>query len=86
MEWEQVFTILAGVIGTLYWARTEANSDRRQLQATIDANRLSAQASQELSTQQTNALIQGIRDDIREFHEAIRDFHGRLIAIESGKK
>lgn len=36
---------------------------------------------------ETNEILKGIREDIKEFHLAMRDFHGRLCSIEErGKK
>lgn len=53
MEWAQFLILIMTLGGLFLWNRSEANSDRRSMQATVDAIR-----------------------------EEIKDFHGRLVAIE----
>jgi len=59
-----VVAISATNIGLFLWARSESRSDYRHLEANIKAMEGS-----------TTAILQAIRDDIK-------DFHGRLCAIE----
>jgi len=57
MEWTQFFILIITLGGLFLWNRSEANSDRRAMQATVDA-----------------------------IKEEMKDFHGRLIAIEERRK
>ena len=60
-----VFIANAALILPLWlWNRSESRSDIRNIDSKIESNR-----------QETNAILQAIRDDIK-------DFHGRLCAIE----
>ena len=57
MEWTQFFILIITLGGLFLWNGSQANSDRRAMQATVDA-----------------------------IKEEIKDFHGRLIAIEERRK
>jgi len=60
-----VFIANAALILPLWlWNRSESRADVRNIDSKIESNR-----------QETNAILQAIRDDIK-------DFHGRLCAIE----
>lgn len=75
MEWVQFIIFFIGVFGLFIWNRAEARSDARHMDSKIDANRnLILEIHKE-----TNALIQVIRDDAK-------DFHYRLLEIERNKK
>ena len=83
VDWTQILTItlivvtnLGTVIG-LY-----LHTDRK-----IDENRETTNLMIEESRKESNEILKSIRDDIKEFHVAMRDFHGRMCAIEErGKK
>jgi len=68
MEWTQVLTIIASNLALFIWARTEANSDRKQLENIINADR------------------RDMLQILREMKEELKDFHGRLCAIEERNK
>ena len=64
MEWIQLILVLATFVTLFTWNRTESRTDARQMQQQIEANR-----------KETQALIEAIREDVK-------DFHSRLCIIE----
>ncbi len=68
MDWSQILTIIGSNLALFIWARTEANSDRKQLENIINADR------------------KDMLQIIREIKDEIKDFHGRLCAIEERGK
>ena len=64
MEWSQVVVVLVAFVGLFMWTRTESRADQRQMDQRLEAMQ-----------RETNALIEAIRQDIK-------DFHGRLCTIE----
>lgn len=86
MDWLQVLTILGSTGGLFFWARTEAKSDResnatdrRLMQASIEANRKEITALIESNRKETCCILEAIKDEIK-------DFHGRLCSIEAARK
>lgn len=72
MEWSQFILMLIAFVGLFVWNRTESRADIRHMDAKLESNRnLSLTIHKE-----TQELISAIREDIR-------DFHGRLCAIEN---
>jgi hypothetical protein len=71
--------IMATTLGTtipLYLhANSQMNANREEMNANIKAMR-----------EETNANIAAIREDISAIHEEMKDFHGRLCAIEERNK
>lgn len=57
MEWIQVFTIIASIIGLFLWTRAEANSDRRETQAILREDR-----------KYFLNIITEIKDEMKDFH------------------
>jgi hypothetical protein len=68
MDWTQVIALFLANAGLIGWFRAESRSDWRHLDSKIDAN-----------AKETRDLINAIHSDIR---EEMKDFHGRLCAIE----
>lgn len=72
MDWPQLLALIFGnaaiVIPLFVWNRTESRNDWRHMD-----NKL------EIYKSETNALIEAIRQDIK-------DFHGRLCEIEQKNK
>jgi hypothetical protein len=62
MEWYQVLTIIGANFALFFWLRTEANADRRQMQAESAADR-----------RDILGLIREIKDELREFHGRLCD-------------
>lgn len=61
----------AFIIPMFLWVRSEANSDRRETRA------IQAEDRKELIS-----LVRTIQEDVRAIQDEIKDFHGRLCAIE----
>lgn len=71
MEWVQFILFFIGVFGLFIWNRAEARSDARHMDTKLEAQR--------------NLIIsihQEGRQQIEAIHQEIKDFHGRLCAIE----
>jgi hypothetical protein len=71
MDWIQFAIFFVTVFGLFIWNRAEARSDTRHMDNQVKANTLLIFEVHK----ETVALIQGMREDIK-------DFHGRLCAIE----
>ncbi len=71
MDWIQFSLMFITFVGLFIWNRTESRADIRHMDAKLDSNRnLSIQIHNE-----NHDVIEAIRQDMR-------DFHGRLCAIE----
>lgn len=86
MDWTQFAVMFITFVGLFIWNRTESRADARHIDAKLESNRnLSMQIHKE--NQQTILVMQketqGMIDAIR---EDIKDFHGRLCAIEERNK
>lgn len=57
MEWLQVFTIIASIVGLFLWTRAEANADRRETQNILREDR-----------KDFLKLINEIKDEMKDFH------------------
>jgi uncharacterized membrane protein YccC len=57
MDWAQVLTIIGSNIALFIWARTESNSDRKQLENIINADR-----------KDMLQIIREIKDEMKDFH------------------
>ena len=75
MEWTQFIIMFLGMVGLFAWNRTEARADARHFDARLETART-----------ETNALIEAIRQDVKEFHQEMKNFHGRLCEIEERNK
>lgn len=96
-----VFIAMLGVLlpiaGMFLWNRAEANSDRQAISAKIDSN---AKDTRDMidanivlinsNMKETRDLIHSNMKETREvvnaIKEEIKDFHGRLCAIEANRK
>lgn len=67
MDWSQVATIFGANMALFLWATRQARTDFLHLDRKLEENR-----------KETNAIVQAIREDIR-------DFHDRLCAIEEAR-
>jgi len=79
-------TVILSMFGMFLWIRGEASQDRRHFEATISEDRRQSDAKIEHNVaslrnvidenaRETRSLIEAIRQDMR-------DFHGRLCALE----
>jgi len=78
MDWMQSLAIIGSnvamfisMITLIQWARTESRNDFHSLDTKIDANRV-----------ETHAMVNNMFNSIQ---AEIKDFHGRLCAIEEKK-
>lgn len=75
MDWVQFAIMFITFVGLFIWNRTEARTDARHMDVKLESNRnLSTQIHKE-----NRDLIDAIRQDMR-------DFHGRMCAIEERRK
>ena len=75
MDWTQFILFFIGVFGLFIWNRAESRTDVRHMDNKLESNRnLSIQIHQE-----NRQILEAIREDIKEFH-------GRLCALEEKNK
>lgn len=75
MDWAQFAIMFVTFVALFFWNRTENRADIRHMDSKLESNRnLSVQIHTE-----NQDLINAIRQDIK-------DFHGRLCAIEEKNK
>lgn len=86
MDWIQVLTIagtniamFVSMVGLLLWFRSEARQDWKYLDEKVDANHRETLCIIESIRKETLSITDAIRQDIK-------DFHGRLCAIEERRK
>jgi hypothetical protein len=72
MDWIQVLTIIFGNLGIFLWIRTESRNDMREFSADM-RNDMKIFSSE-------------IRQWKEEINHEMKDFHGRLCAIEERNK
>lgn len=75
MDYIQFATIFLTFIGLFIWNRTEARTDNRHMDAKLESNR----ALSESMHRENKELIIAVSESIQ---REIKDFHGRLCAIE----
>lgn len=82
MDWIQFAILFVTFVGLFIWNRTESRADARFMDQKLESNRnltlaihQETQEWRETSRKETQALIEAIRQDIK-------DFHGRLCTIE----
>jgi uncharacterized membrane-anchored protein YhcB (DUF1043 family) len=80
------FANIGTVLGLFTWATNRSEENRKELQSSIEDNRKEAQSTMEAyrSTmeshrKETHALLLAIQEEMK-------DFHGRLCAIEERRK
>ena len=71
MEWVQLVLFFIGVFGLFIWNRAEARQDARHMDTQLRAQREMMAEARRDSMEMT-----------RQIQEEIKDFHGRLCAIE----
>ena len=71
MDWTQFVIFFIGVFGLFIWNRSESRNDIRYMDAKLESNR---ELVREMH-KENHQLIEAIKQDMR-------DFHGRLCAIE----
>lgn len=75
MEWTQFIILLLTLAGLFFWNRSEANDDRRHMDAKLEA-----------SLQTMNANVQAIQAEIKDFHGRLErqdaEFKTRLANLE----
>lgn len=75
MDWAQVLTVLVVIatnLGTVISLYLHLDNKTNKA---IEEGR-----------KETNEILNAIREDMNQFHLAMRDFHGRLCAIEERNK
>ncbi len=82
MEWTQFAIVLITFAGIFIWNRTESRADYRNMDAKLESNR---NLTIEIYKEAQNFRIEA-REMIAAIQEEIKDFHGRLCAIEERKK
>jgi hypothetical protein len=65
----------AAVVSMFFWIRTEANADRRDGSQKLEAFRVESSQKLEAFREETRSILQAIQQEMK-------DFHGRLCAIE----
>ena len=75
MEWMQVVAIVGSNLLIMLTFFGVSISLYRHSDKKIDENR-----------KETHIILKGIREEIYAIHEEMKDFHGRLCAIEAGRK
>ena len=82
MEWTQFAIMLVTFIGLFIWNRTEARADMRNVDSKLESNRnLTIEIYKESQNFRSEA-----KEMIAAIHQEIKDFHGRLCAIEERNK
>lgn len=79
MDWTQFLLLIATFVGLFAWNRAESRADSRHMDTKIEASRAETRAMLEASNIETRSILQAI-------HDEMKDFHGRLCAIEASKK
>ena len=67
MDWAQLIILLVTILGMFFWNRSESRADIRHMDSKLEA---------------TRELVRAIYEQSKEFQAEIKDFHGRLCAIE----
>lgn len=78
MDWIQFAIMFITFVGLFIWNRTENRSDMRHMDAKLESNRNLSLAIH----QETRQTIEATRQTIEVIRQEIKDFHGRLCAIE----
>lgn len=73
--WVQILTILATNTALFLWARSEARHDQQELREGMRKGQEELRESMRKGQEETRQIIYAI-------HEELKDFHGRLCAIE----
>lgn len=79
MDWTQFATLSLAFIAIFIWNRTESRNDIRHIDAQLQANRELVREVQKENIIMINSLHNAILQEMK-------DFHGRLCAIEDRKK
>jgi len=74
MDWIQFFGFILTVGGLFLWSRTEANADRRELRASIDALKDS-----------THIILTEMKDEMKDFHARLLVLEDRYLRIREKK-
>ena len=89
-----VLAIIAVVITLFIWARSEATQDRREFRAIFDQARKEGQQRFEEARREERQYFEEARREERQYfamivnaiQQEMKDFHGRLCAIEERAK
>jgi len=71
----ETLCVIFAMAALFLWVRSEANADRRQI------SEIQRQDRKDILS-----LIEAIKDDVRAIQSEVKDFHGRLCAIEERNK
>ena len=93
MEWAQILALFLANASLIVWFRSESRADFRALDTKIDANRAETRtmiaethAKIDSYRAETHAKIDSYREETRALIDGIqmemKDFHGRLCALE----
>lgn len=83
IEWFQILVIITSVFGMFLWGQRETNSSIRHLEAKTNSNIRHLEAKVEVKIDNLTALI---NQNMRDFDRSMRNFHGKLCAIEEKYK
>ncbi len=82
MDWLQVLSLFMANAGLIFWFRAEARADWRQMDTKIDAMVVENDKKIEALRLAIEAARVNTDQKIDAIHAEMRDFHGRLCAIE----
>lgn len=79
MDWMQALFLFIATAGLIIWFKGESRSDYKHLESKIDDlnNKMDSKF---------DGLMLLIHQDMKEFQKEIKDFHGRLCALEEKRK
>lgn len=75
MEWLKELSPLLAVLVFIWYLRKDSKEDYEKLDKKLESWRI-----------ETNGLINSIREDMKQFHEEMRSFHGRVCTLEERRK
>lgn len=75
IELIEFFALIITIVGLFIWNRSESRSDIRHMDARLDTNIKHMDSKLEI-------YVGSIREEVRAIQQEIKDFHGRLCAIE----
>ncbi len=83
MDWSQFVIFIIAMGGIFWWFRGETKVEIAAMNTHIDAMKANTTAEILAWRAETKAEILSIRELIAAMHQEMKDFHGRLIAIET---
>lgn len=75
MDWIQFFGFILTIGGLFFWSRSEANADRRELRASIEAMKDS-----------THSILSEMKNEMKDFHARLLVLEDRYLRIIEKKE